>query len=89
MSATVSDSPYLTFGRDYGLGDIVSLEVRPGAVYSDVISSVTLTADPSQTPMLSVVPTVGQNANATATDTTIIGQLTQRIQALERKLATK
>lgn len=89
MSATVSDSPYLTFGRDYGLGDIVSIEVRPGAVYSDVISSVQLTADPAQTPMLAVVPTVGQNANATATDTTIIGQLTQRIMALEKKLATK
>ena len=36
----------LTFGRDYGLGDVVSVEVRPGAVYSDVVSSVTLTADP-------------------------------------------
>jgi hypothetical protein len=89
MSATVSDSPYLTFGRDFGLGDIVSLEVRPGAVYSDVISSVQLTADPAQTPMLSVLPTIGQSANATASDATIIGHLAQRIRALERKLATK
>jgi hypothetical protein len=89
MNATMTDTPFLTFGRDYGLGDIVSIEVRPGAVYSDVVSSVTLTADPTQTPMLSVVPTIGSSANATATDQTIIGQLTTRIQNLERILATK
>lgn len=89
MGATVADTPYLTFGRDFRLGDIVSVEVRPGAVYSDVVSSVVLTADPSQTPAISVVPTIGQSSNATATDTSIIGQLTKRIQALEKKLATK
>jgi hypothetical protein len=86
LSATLADTPYLTFGRDYGLGDIVTIEVRPGNFYTDVITGVTLTADPSQTPMISVVPTVGQNANATATDQSIIGQLTKRIRALERRL---
>jgi len=89
MSATVTDTPFLSFGRDYYLGDIVSLEVRPGAVYSDVVSSVALTADPSQTPMYSVVPTIGNSSNATATDQSAIGQLTQRIKTLERKLASK
>jgi len=89
MSATVTDTPYLTFGRDYGLGDIVSIEVRNGAVYTDVITSVTLTADPSQTPAYSVVPAIGNSSSATATDQSIIGQLTKRIQALERKLARK
>jgi len=86
LSATLADTPYLTFGRDYGLGDIVTIEVRPGNTYSDVITGVTLTADPSQTPMISAVPTVGQNANATATDQSIIGQLTKRIRTLERRL---
>jgi hypothetical protein len=89
MSATVTDTPFLSFGRDYYLGDIVSLEVRPGAVYSDVVSSVTLTADPAQTPMYSVVPAIGNSSNATATDQTAIGQLLQRIRTLERKLASK
>jgi ReqiPepy6 Gp37-like protein len=89
MAATAADIPFLTFGRDYYLGDIVTVEVRPGATYSDVISGVTLTADPSQTPELSVVPTIGNSANATATDQSIIGQLTTRIRALEKKLATK
>jgi hypothetical protein len=89
ISATMADTPFLTFGRDYYLGDIVTLEVRPGATYSDVITSVTLTADPAQTPIISVVPTIGNNANATATNQTAIGQLTARIRALEKKLSTK
>jgi len=89
MSATATDTPFLTFGRDYGLGDIVSMEVRNGAVYSDVVTAVTLTADGSQTPVYSVVPSVGQSSIATATDQSVIGQLTKRIQVLERKLATK
>ena len=89
LSATTADIPFLTYGRDYHLGDIVTVEVRPGDFYTDVISGVTLTSDPTQTPMISVVPTVGNSANATATDQSIIGQLTTRIKALERKLATK
>jgi hypothetical protein len=89
MNSTMTDTPFLTFGRDYGLGDIVSVEVRNGSVYSDVVSSVVLVADPAQTPMLSVVPTIGNSANATATDQTAIGQLTARIRNLEKLLATK
>jgi hypothetical protein len=89
MTATVTDTPFLTFGRDYGLGDIVSIEVRSGAVYSDVVTAVTLTADPAQTPAISVLPTIGQSANATATDQKIIGQLTKRIKNLERAITLK
>jgi Siphovirus ReqiPepy6 Gp37-like protein len=88
MSITATDTPFLTFGRDYRLGDLVSCEVRNGAVYSDVVSGVLLTADPTQTPMLSVVPTIGNSNLSTANDQSIIGQLTTRIKALERKLAT-
>jgi Siphovirus ReqiPepy6 Gp37-like protein len=87
MDITATDTPFLTFGRDYGLGDMVSCEVRPGAVYSDIISSVLLTADPTQTPMVSAVPTIGNASNSTTTDPTIIGQLTSRIRALEKKMA--
>lgn len=89
MNITATDIPFLTYGRDYKLGDIVSVEVRPGAVYSDVVTGVTLVADPSQSPAISVTPTVGNNANATATDQSIIGVLSSRIRALEKKLATK
>lgn len=89
LNATMNDTPFLTFGRDYKLGDIVSVEVRPGVVYSDVVSAVTLTADMSQDPGLSVIPSIGNSANATATDQSIIGQLITRIRNLEKKLATK
>jgi hypothetical protein len=89
MGVTATDIPFLTFGRDYYLGDLVSVEVRPGAVYSDVVTSVTLTADPTQSPEITVVPTIGQNANVTNTDQSVIGQLTARIRALEKALATK
>jgi ReqiPepy6 Gp37-like protein len=89
MSATMADIPFLTFGRDYGLGDIVTIEVRPGATYSDVVTSVTLTADPSATPSMSVVPAIGNSSNTTATSQSVIDVLSARIRALEKKLATK
>jgi hypothetical protein len=89
MTVTATDIPFLTYGRDYGIGDIVSVEVRPGVVYSDVVTGVQLTADPSATPNINVVPTIGNNGNSTATDQSIIGQLTTRIKNLEKQLATK
>jgi hypothetical protein len=89
ITATAVDTPYLTYGRDYGLGDIVSVEVRPGAVWTDMISGVTLTADPSQSPQISAVPTIGNSANATTNDQRILGQNLSRLRRLERKLATK
>jgi hypothetical protein len=88
MSLTAIDIPFLTYGRDYGLGDKVSVEVRPGVVYSDIVTGVTLTADPSQSPEITVVPTIGQSSNPTATDQTAIGQLTARIRKLEKLLST-
>jgi Siphovirus ReqiPepy6 Gp37-like protein len=88
MSITATDTPFLTYGRDYGLGDMVSCEVRNGAVYSDIVTGVLLTADPTQTPEISVVPTIGNSTLSTATDQSIINQLTTRIKALEKKLAT-
>jgi hypothetical protein len=64
MSVTATDIPFLTFGRDYYLGDIVSVEVRPGAVYSDVVTGATLTADPSQSPEIQAVPTIARTLTA-------------------------
>jgi hypothetical protein len=86
LSATPTDSPFLTFGRDYYLGDLVTVEVVPGVSYSDVVSSVVITADPSQDPAMSVVPNLGRSADATSTDSSIIGQLTARIKSLEKRL---
>jgi hypothetical protein len=86
LNATVTDTPFLTFGRDYGLGDIVTIEVVPGSYYSDVVTSVELTAQAGQNPVYTVTPTVGHGGDATSTDTSIIGQLVSRVRKLERGL---
>jgi hypothetical protein len=87
LDATTTDSPFLTFGRDYGIGDLVTIEVVPGASYSDVVSGVTLTVDPSQDPSISVVPKIGHSGDATSTDQSIINQLSARIRLLEKRLS--
>jgi hypothetical protein len=87
MNATVTDTPYCIYGRDYSLGDIVTVEVRPAVTYTDIVSSVTLMADATQTPMINVVPTIGNSTDPTATSNTITNQLINQIKSLEKKLA--
>jgi uncharacterized protein YycO len=89
MSTTVTDTPYLIYGRDYNLGDTVTIVVRNGDPYTDIVSGVTLTADASQTPPINVVPTIGVTGDTTASDNKIVAQLINRIKALEKKLSTK
>jgi hypothetical protein len=89
LITTATDSPYLVFGHDYFIGDKVTVEVRPGITYQDIISGVTLTVDPGQSPVIGVVPTIGISSNAALTDKTVVGQLAARIKALEAKLATQ
>lgn len=86
LNATVTDTPFLTFGRDYFLGDIVTIEVVPGSYYSDVVTSVTLTATAGQDPVYVVTPTVGHGGDATSSDQSIIGQLITRIRGLETRM---
>jgi hypothetical protein len=86
LSSTPTDSPFLTFGRDYYLGDIVTIEVVPGANYSDVVTSVAISADATQNPTLSVIPSLGNSALSTATDASILSSLSTRIRTLEKKL---
>jgi hypothetical protein len=86
LTITATDIPLLTFGRDYFLGDIVSVEPRPGDVYSDLVSSVMLTVDPSQQPSISVVPTIGYSSDPGSIDPSFAQQLLQRVTRLERRL---
>ena len=83
LNATVTDTPFLTFGRDYWLGDIVTIEVVPGSYYSDVVTSVALSAIAGQDPVYTVTPTVGHGGDATSTDQSIIGQLISRVRKIE------
>jgi Siphovirus ReqiPepy6 Gp37-like protein len=86
LNATVTDTPFLTFGRDYFLGDIVTIEVVPGSYYSDVVTSVSLAVTAGQDPTYVVTPTVGHGGDATSTDQSIIGQLITRIRGLETRI---
>jgi len=86
LAMTATDIPLLTFGRDYFLGDLVSVEPRPGDVYSDIVSGVTLTADASQQPALSVIPTVGYASDPGSIDPSFAAQLLKRVRRLERRL---
>jgi hypothetical protein len=95
LNATAIDTPYCVFGQDYFVGDIVSVSVRaatantPEVVYQDVVSSATLTCDPSQTPIMNVVPTIGNATDPSANAKTATGQLQHRIQVIEKQLAKR
>jgi hypothetical protein len=89
LNTTTTDSPYLVFGRDYHIGDKVTVEVRPGVTYTDIVSSVTLSVDAGQSPVVGVVPVIGVSNNAGSTDKNVIAQLSARIKTLEQKLATQ
>lgn len=86
LTMTATDIPLLTFGRDYFLGDIVSVEPRPGDVYSDIVTSVALNCDATQQPSISVVPTVGYPSDPGSIDPSFAQQLLKRVQRLERRL---
>lgn len=44
LSISPIDLPMLRYGRDYGVGDTVSAQLRGGAWYTDVVREVTLTS---------------------------------------------
>ena len=89
LQVTATDTPYVIYGRDYKIGDIVSVEVRAGVSYKDIVSGVTLTCDPSQDPVMNVIPVIGAGQDPTQSAKTINGQLVHRIMAIERKLAKR
>jgi len=89
LNASVTDLPFLTFGRDYFLGDIVTIEVTPGNAYADVVTSVDLAAIGGQDPVYSITPKIGHSGDATATDQSVTGQLISRVRSLEKRLNTR
>jgi hypothetical protein len=87
LNATVTDTPDCIFGRDFFIGDLVTIEVKPGVTYNDIVSSVTLTADPSQTPILNVLPIVGNSTDPTNSSTSINSQMVAQIRKLEKRIS--
>lgn len=94
IAVTVVDLPRLRFGADdpaagvqgYRVGDIVTLDLRDGVTYSDVVSKVQLVADATGDAYTeTVTPTIG-TASEDAADQTIDARLSARLRAVERAL---
>jgi hypothetical protein len=91
IAVTVVDLPRLRFGDDatdvqgYRVGDIVTLDIRDGVTYSDIVSKVQLVADASgDTYTETVTPTIGTASDAT--DQTMPAKLAAELRSLERRL---
>jgi hypothetical protein len=94
LAATAIDLPRLRFGADdpaagitgYRLGDLVSVDLYDGLTYTDIVSSVTLTADATASPYTeTVVPSIG----TAASDNTVSAALQKQITAIERKIRSR
>lgn len=86
IEATLADTPRLTFGRDYGLGDRVTIHPEPGTAFVDQITSVTIEADRGAG-TLTITPAVGWAAGLYETrQDREIAQLRRALGALERSL---
>lgn len=92
ISVTVVDLPRLRFGADgpgvqgYRVGDIVTLDIREGVTFTDIVSKVQLVADATgDTYTETVTPTIG-TATDDAADQTISSKLSAKLRAFERAL---
>lgn len=87
LTTTPIDLPNLAFGVDYGLGDTVTVEIRDGVTYTDVISQVELTADATGTTYIeTVTPTVGLTSTDLGDNQTATALLAAKVRKLERLL---
>jgi hypothetical protein len=73
------DTPVQSYGVDYALGDLVTIEVQPGLQIQQIVQAVTLTADPNTGEV--ITPLIGSLSAITDTKTLVALQL------LERQLA--
>jgi hypothetical protein len=85
MSITTLDLPRLAFGRDYGLGDKVTVEIAPGVTYPDIVTAVQLTAEGHAE---TVTPVIGATDADSGEDSTVTARLAARVRVLERQLQT-
>jgi hypothetical protein len=91
IAVTVVDLPKLRFGADttgvqgYRVGDIVTLDIRDGVSYSDVISKVQLVADATGDAYAeTVTPTIGRSESEE--DQRIDFRMASQLRRLERAL---
>lgn len=89
LALSTVDLPRLRFGVDgpdiqgYGLGDLVTVEIREGVVFTDFISAVQLTCDDEGE---TVTPIIGSAGSDSSSDSTATAQLAAKVRDLERQL---
>lgn len=87
LQISTVDLPRLAFGADYGLGDSVTVEIRSGVTYPDIISAVQLVADSTgSTYTETVTPTVGMSSSDSADDGTATAKLAAEVRRLEQQI---
>lgn len=87
LAVTTIDLPHRSFGVDYNLGDQVTIEIREGVTYPDIVSAVQLVADAtSQTYTETVTPTIGASDQDIGDDPTVTARLAAKVRELERQI---
>lgn len=82
------DLPRLRFGVDYGLGDRVTVELKAGVSYTDLVSGVQLVADATTGTAYTetVTPMIGAAGVDVANDKTALALLAAEVRALRKAL---
>lgn len=85
LSLTPIDTPELTYGVHYGLGDVVSVDIDPSTRVTDVLTAVRITAAPDTGEVISPVVGSGDSTETPALFATL-RDLGTRIGLLERRV---
>ncbi|MCW2917659.1 MAG: hypothetical protein JWN52_5727 [Actinomycetia bacterium] len=87
LQLQIVDLPLLRFGADYGLGDRVTVEIRNGVSYADIVTAVQLVADSSGSNYVeTVTPTIGAAGSDSSGDATATARLAAEVRALRKAL---
>jgi hypothetical protein len=84
LATSTVDTDDLRAGRDYGLGDLVTVELPTGLTLTDIVRSITLTAQPESGELVTSV--IGTSDTTTSTATVqLIRNLARRLGRLEAR----
>jgi hypothetical protein len=84
LSTVTVDTEDVQAGRDYGLGDLVSVELPTGLEVADLVRSITLTAQPSAGELVTSV--IGsQDATTNNATVRVVRDLARRLGRLEAR----
>lgn len=87
LQISTVDLPNLAFGAHYGLGDTVTVEIRDGVTYPDIISAVQMVAEATDTAYTeTVTPTVGSSGSDSGDSATATAKLAAQVRKLEQQI---